>query len=192
MAGPSRAPPRRSIIPHLKPQEAQDLLRRLLQAEPALRKRAEEIAQTLFAEVSSEKIAGEIADAVRGIDADDVGARAGRHSWGYVEPGEAAAELLDEALEPFLEDLKRRLELGQDDQALEVCKGLVLGLYRVEQGEECEVIAVAPDALSEEAGWAVSLWRNGGKDAKARRRESRKRAAERVFPGRWAKRFVPE
>jgi hypothetical protein len=175
----------------LKPREAEELLRRLIESEPRLRERAEEIAQTLFAEVSCEKIAGEIEDAVRGIDADDVSARAGGHSWGYVEPGEAAAELLDEALEPFLEDLKRRRELGQDDQALEVCKGVVLGLYHVEQGEECEVIAVAPDALSEEAGSAVSLWREGGKDVKARRRGPRKRAAERTFPGEWAKRFVP-
>jgi hypothetical protein len=192
MVGSTRALPRGSILARLKPEEAQDVLQHLIEAEPDLRGRAEEVAHSLLGEVSCEKIAGEVEDAVRGIDSDDVGGRAGKHSWGYVEPGEAATELLDEALEPYREDLKRRLEMGRDEQALEVCKGLVLGLYRGEQGEECEVLSVAPEALSEEAGWALSLWRGGGKDAEARRRRSGNRPPRRSFPKDWAEKFVPD
>lgn len=39
-------------------------------------------------------------------------ASAGRQGWGYVEPTEAAWELLEGALNPFLDEMRRRVELG--------------------------------------------------------------------------------
>lgn len=48
----------------------------------------------------------------RAMDYDDLNARAGRHEWGYVEPTEAAWEILEETVEPFREDMKRHLDLG--------------------------------------------------------------------------------
>ena len=68
-------------------------------------------------------------DAIRSLDLDDLESRAGRHSWGYTEPSEAAGELLQEVVDPFLEDLKRRMDLGLVAEAMEVCKGILLGLY---------------------------------------------------------------
>ena len=44
-------------------------------------------------------------------------------------------EILEEMLEPFVEDMKRHLELGLEAEALEICKGLVLGCYRRAGGE---------------------------------------------------------
>jgi hypothetical protein len=43
--------------------------------------------------------------------------RAGSHSCGYVETSEAAGELLEEAVEPFVNDMKRYLEMGLENQA---------------------------------------------------------------------------
>ncbi len=62
-------------------------------------------------------------------DLDDLGARSGRKRWGYVEPTEAAWEILEEALEPFAEQMKRHIELGLEAAAVGVCQGIVLGLY---------------------------------------------------------------
>jgi hypothetical protein len=56
---------------------------------------------------------------------------AGSHQWGYKDPTEAAWQLLEEVIEPFLEDMKRQAELHSPTNALEICKGVVLGLYRV-------------------------------------------------------------
>jgi hypothetical protein len=182
----------RSILAELKPEEAADVLRRLIENEPRLKERAERLGQELLEKVSCEDVAAEVEAALGGIDADDVSSRAGGHSWGYVEPGEAAMELVEEAVEPFREDMKRRLGRGQERQALEICKGIILGLYRVEQEGESEIVAVAPDALSEEAGWALSICCKDTKGGKARRRVSAKRAAKRIFLREWAMKFVPE
>jgi hypothetical protein len=57
--------------------------------------------------------------------------RAGSHSWGYVEASEAAGELLQEAGEPFVNDMKRYLEMGLENQAWQFCQGIFAGLYRV-------------------------------------------------------------
>ncbi len=189
-SGPARAG--RSILALLRPEETAEVLRRLIENDPRLQEQAEQTGQKILKEVSCEDIAAEVEAVLGGLDADEVSSRAGGHSWGYVDPGEAAVELVEEAVQPFLEDMKRRRGLGHEDQALEVCKGVILGLYRIEQEGESEVVAVAPDALSEQAGWTLSIWRKDAKKGKARRRVSKKRAAERIFPKAWAMRFVPE
>jgi hypothetical protein len=49
------------------------------------------------------------------------------HAYGYVEPTEAAWELVEEAVMPFIEDIKRRVEAGQQEAALNTCVGVILG-----------------------------------------------------------------
>jgi len=39
-------------------------------------------------------------DEIRALDYEDLNARAGSHKWGYVEPSEAAWEILEETVEP--------------------------------------------------------------------------------------------
>lgn len=41
------------------------------------------------------------------LDIDDLQGRAGKHSWGYVEPAQAAQDLLEEAVAGHLDDMKR-------------------------------------------------------------------------------------
>jgi hypothetical protein len=42
-----------------------------------------------------------VEQAVRGLDLDDLGSRAGNHSGGYTSPAEAAWELIEETVEPL-------------------------------------------------------------------------------------------
>jgi hypothetical protein len=81
-------------------------------------------------EVDADATAEDVEQAVLDLDIDDLGTRAGRKSWGYVEPTEAAWELLDEAIEPFLDEMKRHIELGFEAAATATCAGTVLGLHR--------------------------------------------------------------
>ena len=68
---------------------------------------------------------------------------------GYVHETEAAWEILSEAVEPFLADLRRRASLGLD-AAVAVAAGIVAGLYRCREPEDGTVVAYAgPDSLSE-------------------------------------------
>ncbi len=177
-----------SVLDRLKPEEARDVLQRLLDVHRELRAEAQQIAKSLLGEVSFEWVADEVEQAVRDLGLDDLGSRAGKHSWGYTSPTEAAWELLEERVSPFIEDMKRQLELDLDAEALEICKGVVLGLYRVRKEQGDDVLQWAPDFPAETAAHAVTTWRDGG-DKKTARRGRRK---QRVFPRDFVKEFVPE
>jgi hypothetical protein len=135
--------------------------------------------------------ASAVEDAVTGVDIDDVYARAGKHQWGYVEPGAAALEILDSAVEPFIEDIRRQIDLGLDAEAVETCKGVVLGLYRVAQESKDEVLQWAPEFPAEAAGHAIEVWLGepnaSGKHLK--RSASRNRP---FFPQTFVDQFVPQ
>ena len=112
---------------------------------------------------------------IRALDYDDLNGRAGRHEWGYVEPTQAAWEILEETLEPFLEDMKRHVEVGLEAEALEILKGMVLGCYRLSERTGGDVLEWAPDFPAEAAGNALEIWFTSGDNSKPRsaRREER-------------------
>ena len=135
--------------------EAQAVLQELLSTHPGLIPDAQRTANTLLAAVSFGEVADNVLAVLRAIDLDDLDA--GRHAGGYVEPSEAAWEVIENAVKPYLLDLQRRMKLGHEDEAVEVCKGIVLGLYRAERSG-FELLEYAVDCPSELAGRAVEIW----------------------------------
>lgn len=172
--GTSRSQKRSTMLDRLEPGEAQAVLHRLLAAHPDLAAEAEQIAESLLRQISFETVADEVEDAVTSVDIDDLNSRAGRHSWGYTEPGEAAWELLQEAVDPSLVKMKRLIDLELETEALEVCKGLLLGLYVVRDAKAHEIVGWAEDFPAETAAGAAATWyaAKGKGRGKAGRRES--------------------
>ena len=154
------------LLERLKPEEAAMVLGRLLGAHPDLASEAEGMARSLLHQVDYEEVAAEIEDEIRALDYDVLNERAGAHEWGYLEPTDAAWEILEETVEPRVEDMKRHLELGLEGEALEICKGLVLGCYRLSQREGGDVLEWAPDFPGEAAGNVLEIWSRGAGDAK--------------------------
>jgi len=182
---------KRSVLDNLKAEEALDVLHRLLATHPDMKKEVESIARSLLGEVSFEEIAYEIEAAVSAFDLDDLNGRAGNHEWGYVGPDEAASDILEEAVEPFIADIGRHVELGMEAEALELCKGVVLGLHRVRQSGGGLVAEWAPDFPAEAAGNAIQAWLGPGEgaDKSGPKRKVRKRLA---FPKEFVEKEVPE
>jgi hypothetical protein len=179
-----------SVLEHLKAEEAQDVLRRLIASHPDLGAEAEAIARSNLAEATFGTIADEVHKAVCALDLSDLNGRAGQHEWGYVEPTEAAWEILEETVKPFVEDMKRRIELGLETDALEICKGVVLGLHRVQHDKGDGLIEWAPDFPAEAAGDAIATWLAGSGPRKAARVGPRRNRP--AFPREFADRFAPE
>jgi hypothetical protein len=136
--------------------EAHAILRMLLERHPELCAEADALAAGLVTDVDPNDVADTVRDAILSLDLDDLGGRAGRHSWGYTEPTEAAWELLQEAMDPFLDDLKKHIALGFEVSAVATCKGIVLGLYAVRGKNSDEVLGWAPDFPAESAGEAIA------------------------------------
>jgi hypothetical protein len=152
---PGRTAKRRSALERLEPREAHTILQRLLAAHPELRPEAEQMARALLAQIDFESVAAEVERSLRCLSLDDLGERAGRHRGGYTPPTQAAWDLLQEAVDPFLASMKRQMELGLQAEALETCKGIILGLYRIRGLKGDEFLGWAPDFPGEAAAHAV-------------------------------------
>jgi len=183
--------PKQRLVDCLKPEEAAEILRRLLAARPDLAGEAEQTARALLVEVAFEEVADEVEGVLAALDPDEFHGRAGRHDWGYVEPGEAAWQMVEEAVEPFVDDMKRRMRLGHAKEALEICKGVLLGLYRAERGEGERVVDCAPDAPAEVAMDALDTWlREGTRKKRPARAGGRQRRP--AFPSDFVNHYLPE
>jgi hypothetical protein len=100
-------------------------------------------------------VAAAVFDALQGLDLDDLDA--GPRPGGYVEPSEAAWNAIERVATPYFNDLERRVNLRHEDQALDVCKGIVLGFYRAEH-RGFELLEYAEDSPSELASHAAEIW----------------------------------
>lgn len=147
----------------LQPKEADAILKSLLANHPELLPEAEKLWRSTLGEVSFETIAFDVQSAIMELDLDDLNGRAGRHSWGYVEPSQAAQDLLEEAVAPFREEMIRKLDLGLTEAAFETCKGIVLGLYQCRNSTGGDILSWAPEFPEEAAGFAVDTLTDDGK-----------------------------
>ena len=150
---------KKGALDRLTGDEAATVLRLFLERHPELRKETDSLAASVIGDVSINDVADAVENELRALDLDDLNSRAGSHAYGYVEPSEAAWELVEEAVTPFLDDIKRRVESGQYDAALSTSVGIVLGLYRLRDNNKDDFLGWAPDSPDEMAGEAVSALR---------------------------------
>ena len=115
----------------------------------------------MMSAVSIEDVAEEVYVEITSIDLEALNGRAGSHSWGYVEPSEAATELLTKAVEDRVKEMKRNLELGLLDPAEALCAGIVQGLYRARDTRSDGALGWAVDFRNEEAGFVVEEFLKG-------------------------------
>lgn len=141
----------------------------LLANRPELAAEAEELAAELLAAVSIDAVASDVKAALLEIPLDALATRAGRvRGRGYVHEVDAAWELVEEAIEPFRADLRRRATHGSAKAASSVAVGVVAGLYLVREPEMGTVLAYAgEDTPGELADDVLSLAAELGVDIPA-------------------------
>jgi hypothetical protein len=85
----------------------------------------------------------------------------------YVDPHNAADEMLDEILQPYLEDLERRARIGAVQAAWEIGFGVLMGLYACcDEDDNDRVLTHAgtPDAVDNLGSQAIRAMKNAGLD----------------------------
>lgn len=163
---------RRSLVDALDATEAKRLLGSLLDARPELLAETAALADSQLGAVSMEDVADDVAFALEELQVEDIWERSGTQSDGsYVEPIEAAWTVVEEAAAPFVEDLRRRILLGREEEALAICQGALLGLYRVSQAsgerEDGFLEGHAPDSIKGAARLVVEAWKKGAARARS-------------------------
>ncbi len=148
---------KRSALDALSAAEKAAVLDELLAARPDLRQPAEAYAAQLMSGTDRSAVAGDVEDALQGLGIEELNTRAGyRPGRGYVHPAEAADEILDEVLQPFLDDLQRRAGFGMRSAAAELAAGIMLGLYNCRHGNSETLLEYSPDYAVERASGVVS------------------------------------
>lgn len=138
-----RKRPSTPVLDALGDAERDAVLRELLLSHPELLSEAEELATQAITTVSADAIADAVTSALVHIPFGDLTARAGKHRGGYVEPHEAAWELVERVLDPFVDDLRRAATLGQPETAVTIAVGILTGLHQVPAPADGTVLAYA-------------------------------------------------
>lgn len=149
------------IIEQLTPADASAILHALATSDEALTGRIAEMALARVQQVDVEEVAAALYDELENLEVEEVWARAGRKRHGYVETGDAAYQMIEEVLTPFLADLDRYQKLGLHDEANGMCEGLLLGFYLFQHESTSKFKDWASDAPLSFAETVLAAWQAG-------------------------------
>lgn len=122
--------PTPSALKSLRPQESSAVLDALLEAHPELVAEANGLAAGILDKATWESVGENVEDELRSLPLEALNDRAGHHPGrGYIHECDAASEVVQEALEPYLDDIARRLALGMTAPAHQVAAGVLAGLH---------------------------------------------------------------
>jgi hypothetical protein len=133
MARQRRAPALKALRPH----EAGEVLDALLEAHPDLIGEAERLAAGILDDTTWESVREAVTYALLSLPLEALNERAGyQPGRGYTHECDAAGEIVEETLAPFLDDAARRLKLGMTASAHQVAAGVLAGLHACEDGQD--------------------------------------------------------
>ena len=170
-----------NILDQITADDAIAILKILAQEDKRVGERIEQIAMEYLSGVDIEDIASQVYFDLDNIEVEEVWERSGSTRDGYVEPVEVAWQLFEEALESFLEKLKRYQELSMHAEAKNYCMGILKGIYQFEKESKSEYKDWAADAPREYFEMVLNDWKKGCENPK--NVESMNEFVKKNFPG---------
>jgi len=152
------------MIGKLTGEQALKIVARLARKEGKLREAVLTEVMNVLTEIDLAQTADEVFVILDCVDVQDCWDRAGRSRDGYTSPDEAAAEIIEEALQPYFDQIKRYHEMELPEQEATYCKGVILGIYRYERESESEFRQWSEDIPAEYAGLLLDKWRKRNPD----------------------------
>ena len=129
--------------------DAIQVLRILADQDRKMAQQIDVIVRDLLADVSMEVVADCVQAELESLAVEDVWDRSGRRRDGYVDTGDTAWSMFDDALEPFREEMAKYQQLSMPKQAEAVCLGLLKGIYDFRWSSQTEFKDWAVDAPAE-------------------------------------------
>jgi hypothetical protein len=156
-----------NIFDKISPNEALKILRHLIKTDKNLKNKIIELAEDLFRDVDVDEVCEAIFYALDGIDVHELWDRAGPSIDGYTSPEDMSVEMFEEALEPFVQEMQRLLDLKMHQEAKLYCMGILKGIYQYEEDSGSEFKDWASDVPGESFGYILREWgKNGNKKDK--------------------------
>ena len=149
---------KKDILDKISASEAQSILKQIAGEDEGLRKRIIELAEDLLRDVDVEEVCGDVYYKLDGIDVHELWDRAGAKTDGYTSPEDMAFEMVEEALEPFLQEMRRLFDLEMRHEAKLYCMGILKGIYQYEKDSGSEFKDWATDIPGESFGTILDEW----------------------------------
>ena len=171
------------IFDKISPNEALKILRQIVKTDKKLKKKIIELAEDLFRDVDVDDICETVFNVLDGIDVHELWDRAGPKTEGYTSPEDMSVEMFEEALEPFVQEMQRLLDLKMHQEAKLYCMGILKGIHQYEQDSESEFKDWASDVPGESFGYILREW---GKNRNDKDKKEMKDFIKKEFPA-WSK-----
>ncbi len=149
---------KQDIFNIITPDDAFAILQTLAKEDKEIARRIEQLAMEYLSDVDVEGVADEVYSELESIDVHDLWDNAGPTRDGYVDVTELAWEMFEEALQPFLDELKKYQKLSMSAEAKFLCMGILHGLYRFEEESNSEFKGWAVDAPGENFRSVLDEW----------------------------------
>lgn len=150
-----------NIFDAISADDAYQILQRLANENPVVAKRIEEIAEVSLRGVDIEDVADDVYYDLNSLEVEDVWDNSGSTRDGYVDPTEYAWEMFEEALEPYMEDIKKYQKLSMSVEAKNCCMGILKGIYKFDTESTSEYKDWAVDAPSGIFEQVLDEWKEG-------------------------------
>lgn len=108
--------------------QTQRVFTHLLQANQKLIPIAAAIAREILSDVNEDEISERVCVALSELDVRDLWQESGKTRYGYVDPYDHSYEMMEEKIEPFLDEMGRSLDREMVEDALACCRGIIKGI----------------------------------------------------------------
>lgn len=164
----SRRIMKEDIFDKISPNEALEILRQITKTDKKLKKKIIELAEDLSRDVDVDEICENVFYALDGIDVHELWDRAGPKTDRYNSPEDMSVEMFEEALEPFVQEMRRLFNLKMHQEARLYCMGILKGIYQYKEESGSEFKDWASDVPGESFGYILREWgkNNNNKDKK--------------------------
>lgn len=149
-----------TLLHALRGDDALAILRRLADRDPESARVIEALAKEALSAIDAGEVAAQVLVDLESLRVEDAWDRAGPGRGGYSDPGEVAAEMIDEALEPHVEEVERLIGLGLQLQADGLFRGVLRGLYDFGTAPATPFRDEAADPVEDRFGADLLDWRN--------------------------------
>lgn len=117
------------------------------------------VAKELLSQVEMEEVAANVQMELEFLHIEDVWDRSGAKRDGYVDPGDAAWEMFEEALGPFQSEMDKYKQLSMLKEAELTCQGILKGIYSFDKESSTEYKQWAVDAPGEYFRVILNDWK---------------------------------
>ena len=153
-----------NILEQITASDALAILNKLANEDKGIKTIIEKIATEYLSDVNLEDIAEEVFSELDSLYVEDLWDSSGDRSDGYIEPHERAMEMIEETIEPFMDEIKkyRKTKMFQEEKTY--CMGILKGIYKYEKEASSEFCDWATDMPGEVFTSVLREWKKNNKN----------------------------